>query len=172
MSRAAGVTKPQEAQKVKWTNEELKAAKDAGEEYYDPVREDNILGRNRTRLALWEGHLKDSIVALEKALKCVEHSYTKVLARVLCGGSDTQWPALASSKVCGKSRSGRAFGPTWIQWIVCVYAQHPWYGTYQGSTGRMASSFSSWFRRRNWMSCSWFGRRTENGVPKESNVGN
>ena len=73
MSRAVGVKKPQEAQKAKalW---KMKAAKDAGEEYYDPTREDNILGRNKTRLALWEEHLKDPIVALDKALKCVENS--------------------------------------------------------------------------------------------------
>ena len=43
-------------------------------QYYDPTREDNILGRNKTRLALWEGHFKDPIVALDKALKCVENS--------------------------------------------------------------------------------------------------
>ena len=30
-----------------------------------------------------------------------------------------QWLALFL-KVCGKSRSGRAFGPTWIRWIVCL----------------------------------------------------
>ena len=56
------VKKPQEAQNA------VKAAKDAGEESYDPGREDNILGRK----ALWEEHLKDPIVALDKALKCVE----------------------------------------------------------------------------------------------------
>ena len=50
----------------------MKAAKDAGEEYYDPMREDNILVRNKTILALCEEHLKDPIVALDKALKCVE----------------------------------------------------------------------------------------------------
>ena len=62
MSRAVGVKKPQEAQKAKalW---KMKAAKDAGEEYNDPTREDNIKGRNETRLALWEEHLKDPIVA-------------------------------------------------------------------------------------------------------------
>ena len=49
MSRAVEVEKPQEAQKARalW---KMKAAKDAGEEYYDPSREDNILGRNETRL--------------------------------------------------------------------------------------------------------------------------
>ena len=67
MSRAVGVKKPQEA----W---EMKAAKDAGEECCDAVREDDILG-NKTRLALWEEHLKDPIVALDNALKCVENSY-------------------------------------------------------------------------------------------------
>ena len=67
MSRAVGVKKPQEDHKAKalW---KMKAAKDAGEEYCDPEREDNILGRNKTRLALWEEHLKDPIVALDKAL--------------------------------------------------------------------------------------------------------
>ena len=78
MSRAVGVKKPQEAQKAEalWKK---KAAKDAGEEYYDPAREDNILGRNKTRLTLWEEHIKDPIVALDKAVKCVENSCQKVL---------------------------------------------------------------------------------------------
>ena len=49
----------------------MKAAKDAG-------WEDNILEKNKTRLALWEEHLKDLIVALDKvaldeALTCVEN---------------------------------------------------------------------------------------------------
>ena len=40
-----------------------------------PTREDNIPERKRTTLALWEEHLKDPIVALDKALKCLENSY-------------------------------------------------------------------------------------------------
>ena len=74
ISRAVGVRKPQEAQKARalW---KMKAAKDAGEEYCDPTREEGIKGRNETRLALWEEHLKDPIVALDKALKCVEDQY-------------------------------------------------------------------------------------------------
>ena len=70
MSRAVGVMKPQEAQKAKALCK-MKAAKEAGKEYYDPTREDNIMGRDETILALWEEHVKDPIVALEKALKCV-----------------------------------------------------------------------------------------------------
>ena len=71
MSGAVGVRKPQEAQKVKalWA---LKAAKDRKEEFYDPAPEEDVSRRNKTRLELWEEHLKDPIVALDKALKCVE----------------------------------------------------------------------------------------------------
>ena len=61
-----GVKKPQETQKAKalW---KMKAAKEAGEEYYDPTHEDDMRGRNETRLALWEEHLKDPFVALDTA---------------------------------------------------------------------------------------------------------
>ena len=55
--------------KAKWA---LKAAKDRKEEFYDPAREEDISKRNKTRLELWEEHLKDPIVALDKALKCNE----------------------------------------------------------------------------------------------------
>ena len=74
MSRAVGVKKPQEAQKAKamWA---MRAAKDRTEEFYDSAREDNILRRNKSRLELWEEHLKDPIVALDEALKCVESQY-------------------------------------------------------------------------------------------------
>ena len=67
MSKAAGVRKPNGSQKAEglW---KIEAAKDL----YDPERKDNILGRNMTRLELWEEHLKDPIVALVEALKCVE----------------------------------------------------------------------------------------------------
>ena len=50
----------------------MKAAKDAGEEYSDPTRDAGIKGRNETRIALCEEHLKDPIVALDKAPKSVE----------------------------------------------------------------------------------------------------
>ena len=72
-SRAVGVKKPNGRQKAKalW---KMKAAKDGREDFYDPERNDNFLGRNKTRLKLWEEHLKDPIVALDKALRCVENS--------------------------------------------------------------------------------------------------
>ena len=52
-----------------------RAAKDRKEEFYDPAREEDISKRNKTRLELWEEHLKDPIVALDKAVKCVESQY-------------------------------------------------------------------------------------------------
>ena len=51
----------------------MKAVKEAGEEHHEPTREDNIRGRNETRLALGEEHLKDPSAALDKALKWVEN---------------------------------------------------------------------------------------------------
>ena len=107
----------------------MRAVKDAGEQHYDPTREHKFKERNETRLARWEEHLKDPIGALDKALKCVENQYYNSRAKIL----------LASSEVSGKSRSGRAFAPTWIRWLRTAL----WNGTCQGSTGRMASSFSS-----------------------------
>ena len=53
----------------------MKATKDAGEKYNDPEREEDIVRRNRTRLALWEQHLKNPTVAPDEALKCVENTY-------------------------------------------------------------------------------------------------
>ena len=75
MSRAVGVKKPQEAQKAKalWA---VEATKDRKEEFfYDLAREEDISKRNKTRLELWEEHLKDPVAALDKALWCVESLY-------------------------------------------------------------------------------------------------
>ena len=74
MSKATGVKTPSESQKAKalWA---MKTAKDRGVDFYDPARQDNIMGRNQTRLQLREEHLKDPIIALDKALKCVENQY-------------------------------------------------------------------------------------------------
>ena len=60
----------------------VKAGIDSGEDFYDPERKDNILGRSKARLELWEEHLKDPIVALDKALKCMEKPYL-----LMIGGS-------------------------------------------------------------------------------------
>ena len=46
-----------------------------GKDFYGPERQDNISGKHTTRLELWGEHLKDPIVALDKALKFVENPY-------------------------------------------------------------------------------------------------
>ena len=53
----------------------MKAAKDREEDFHDPAREENILGRKQTRQELWKEHLKDPIIALDKALKYLDNQY-------------------------------------------------------------------------------------------------
>ena len=53
----------------------MKAAKDRREEFYEPARKVNILGRTQTRLEPWEKHLKDPMMALDTALKCSDNPY-------------------------------------------------------------------------------------------------
>ena len=55
-----------ESQKAKalWA---MKAARDRDKEFYDPAHKEDILGRSKTRLDLWEEHLTDSIAALARA---------------------------------------------------------------------------------------------------------
>ena len=66
--RQHGAKKPSESQRAK-------AAKDREEDFYDQARKDNILGRNQARQELWREHLKDTIEALDKALKYLEKQY-------------------------------------------------------------------------------------------------
>ena len=53
----------------------LRRQQKTGDEFSDSARKGKILGRNQTRLELWEEYLKDPITALNKALKCVENQY-------------------------------------------------------------------------------------------------
>ena len=105
MSIAVGVKKPHEAQKAKalW---KMKAAKDAGEEYYDPTSDGNIRGRNETRIALSEEHLKYPIVALAKALKVFGKFVLEVSARVLGGRVSRNGGRWLPPKFVGKADLG------------------------------------------------------------------
>ena len=124
----------------------MKAAKDRGEDFYDPERKDNILGRNKTRLELREEHLKDPIVALDKVLRFVENSCKAwFLARDLV--VEVVFNDLRRLPRVREAMVGR-LALLGTRGMVCVHAQHPWSGVCKGSTGRMANSFSSWFRRR------------------------
>ena len=76
----------------------MKAARDRDEEFHDPARKEDILGRTKTRLVLWEEHLTDPVSALEKAFECMEaawfHRLSASLVRKCC-------------KRCGKDPPGR-----------------------------------------------------------------
>ena len=100
MSRAVWVQKLQEAQEANalW---KLKPAQDVGEKYCDPSRADI------------PGAKQDTICTLGRAPDVCGTFILEVSARVLGGRSVLQWLS-AFSKVCGKSLSGKAFGPTWI----------------------------------------------------------
>ena len=69
------------------------AAKDRKEESYDLAREEDISKRNKTRLELWEEHLKDPVAALDKALKCVECQY--------CSWLEALWKQVSNSQRSG-----------------------------------------------------------------------
>ena len=53
----------------------MKAAWDRSEEYHDPGRKEDILGRTRNRLELWEEHFKDPLAALAIALECLDNAH-------------------------------------------------------------------------------------------------
>ena len=101
MSRAVGVKKSQEAQKAKalW---KMKAAKDAGEEYYDPTREENIFGKKQDKISILGRAPQRSDCGVGQGFEMC----CKFVLESL-GPSVPQWPVLASSKLCGKSRSVR-----------------------------------------------------------------
>ena len=66
----------------------MKAARDSGEDFYDPERKDNISGRIKTRQELWEGHLKDQAVAIlaqvaEAITLGSRQSFTKLFRNVV-----------------------------------------------------------------------------------------
>ena len=56
----------------------MMAARGREDEFYEPAREDNILGGNQTRLELWEEYLKDPIFALNKSFEVLGESVSRL----------------------------------------------------------------------------------------------
>ena len=92
VSKATGAAKPSGSEKAK-ALQAMKGAWDRGADYYDPARKEDFLGGRKTRLDLWEEHLKDQIVALAKALRCVENP----ILGLAFGFTILSLPALSSS---------------------------------------------------------------------------
>ena len=106
-------------------------------------RKDNISGRNKTRLELWEEHLRDPIAGTGQSVEVRGRIRAKLdlwpetlLWKLVFNGL---WPR-------GLRRRSRdpeqafVFGPIWIRGTACVCAQHPRIGMSQGSMGRTVSS--------------------------------
>ena len=74
MSKAAGAKRPSESQKAKalWA---VKTANGRRDEFFDSTRKKKFWEENRKILELLEEHLQDPVVALDKALKCVQNQY-------------------------------------------------------------------------------------------------
>ena len=130
--------KPNGSQKAKalW---KMKAARDSGEDFHDPERKDNFLGRNTTRLELWEEHPTDPHCGSGQSFEVRGESVSRLtigsipFVEFVFNGLWPRWKNL-----CGKE-----FGPTWFCGTVCVCAQHPRIGMSQRSMDRtVSSSFS------------------------------
>ena len=138
MSKAAGAKKPSASQKAEalWA---MKAAKDREEDFCDPARKENILGRKQARPELWEERpnhsLGQSSEVPRKSLSGLT-SCSKFLRKVTRTAMACSW---VGSGVLQKMR--KASGPTWIRGTACACARCPLIGMFQGSMGRMASSF-------------------------------
>ena len=137
----------------------MKAAWDRSDEDYDPARKEDVLGRTRTRLDFWEEHLKDPIVALEKALECLENPYQgRHLVSQCVVASPCRRNGGAASlvrRLCqrgAKGPTGKASGLAWTlgTWCVCVHL--PAIGMTRGSMGHTVSFSSTLARRSRWLS--------------------
>ena len=128
----------------------MRAAKDRREEFNDPAREEDISRRNQTRLELWEKHLKDPTnCGLGRSPKVRGRSVLK-LARACASRAATACDRVVSDLMLPLLEE--------VLWaycgIVCACAQPLRSGMFQGDTGRMASSSSSFWRKSRWSSGS------------------
>ena len=143
--KAAGVRKPSDSQKSKALLK-MKAARDRREDYYDSERKDNILGRNTTRLEVWEEHLKRPTCGPgQSSLQCVANQcqgwlLTRDLSWIRSSMAER---AQAWCQRCGTNQCEMVFGLIWILGTESVCAQHPRIGMSQRSVDRtVSSSFS------------------------------
>ena len=100
----------------------VETAWDRSEEYHDPARKEVILCRTRTRLDLWDEHLKDPIAALAKALECIGNSlWCWLLVRSLLLPAFVV--AMAFSIACAKILQIMWEGAYWEGVLLCL---DPW----------------------------------------------
>ena len=107
MSKATGAKKPSGSQKS-----ESPLGNESG-----PARKEDILGRTRTRLDLWEEHLKDPIVALEKSIGMLGESLLGLafgFTGCRCQFLSSQWlGSIASARILQKMWEGPHWEGVW-----------------------------------------------------------
>ena len=138
----------------------MPAAWDRGEEYCDPARKEDILGRTRTRLDFGKNISMSRLRPWQKRWNAWNISFSAGFGFVVCCCQSLwlQWPAVLCvsrfCKRCGKDPTGKASGLAWIHGTWCACAHHPAVGMSWGSMGHTASCSSSFSRR-----CQWLSRR-------------
>ena len=108
----------------------MKAAKDRKEEFYDPARKDNNFGKKHNAIGVVGTAPQRPNCGPGQSPKVRGRSALKVSARALGERCVPQWLMMAS-EAWERSQSGRAFGPSWMRWILCVCAQCQWSGICQ-----------------------------------------
>ena len=90
----------------------MKAARDSGEDFYTQSAKTTFWEDTKNRLELWEEqHLKDPILALDEALKCVEDQYqVDYWLETFCG-IGLQWPG---SGMVPKMRGKPLWESVWL----------------------------------------------------------
>ena len=138
----------------------MKAAKDRKErDFYDQARKDNIVGRSKNATGVVGRAPQGSNFCPGQSVEV----RGKSVLRPLLGGGCWYGRKVAMTGDRGGFRSDcyrcgkRSFGFFWMLGTVCVYSQPPRNGMPQGGTGRMVSSSSSFRRKSQRSSVSWFG---------------
>ena len=139
LNQATGAQKPSESEKAK-APLAMKAASDRDEEFYDPARTEDILGRTQTRLELREAHLKDPVAALAKALECLEaankrwHLVSQIVVVKLLS---SQWRSASQvlAKHVVRVLFGKGSGLSWTHGMLWVCARQPASRMFQGKCG-------------------------------------
>ena len=125
--------------------EAVQAAKDREKEFCDLALKDNILGRNRTRLKLWEEHLKRPNCSIGQSFEVLRESVSRLtsFSRHFVEVVGFQWLAAERVPKMWVRPQWEGVWPYLTRGTVCVYAQPPRIGMFRGSMGRMASSSCS-----------------------------
>ena len=157
LHQATGTPKKQgDSQKAKalWA---VKAARDRGDEFYDPARQHDIHGRTRSRKVLWEEHLESPVKTFMNVEVWVPRSFVRVTHRsFVCV---TVFLDGGQRGLC-KDVAGTGCGLVWICEMLWVCARQAASGVSRRTMGSTASTSFPLLRRT-----PSFSRRRFNSGP-------